>query len=48
MIKREKIFPSLYKETRGMQRLDYPPLHQDALPTENHERKKKRSQFHLP
>ena len=33
MIKCEKIFPSLYKETQGMQRLDYPLLHQDALPT---------------
>ena len=32
MIKREKILSSLYKETQGMQRLDYPPLHQDALP----------------
>ena len=33
MIKCEKIFPSLYKETQGMQCLDYPPLHQDALTT---------------
>ena len=41
MIKSEKIFPSLYKETQGMQRLDYPPLHQDALPTQNHQRKQK-------
>ena len=48
MIKCEKIFPSLYKETQGMQRLDYPPLHQDALPTQNHKRKKERSQFPLP
>ena len=47
MIKCEKIFPSLYKETQGMQRLDYPPLHQDALPTQNHQRKKERSQFTL-
>ena len=31
-----------------MQRLDYPPLHQDALPTQNHQRKKERSQFPLP
>ena len=31
MIKCEKIFPSLYKETQGMQHLNYPPLHQDAL-----------------
>ena len=30
-----------------MRRLDYPPLHQDALPTQNHQRKKERSQFHL-
>ena len=48
MIKCEKTFPSLYKETQGMQRLDYPPLHQDALPTQNHQRKKERSQFPLP
>ena len=40
MIKCEKIFPSLYKETQGMQRLDYPLLHQDALPTQNHQQKK--------
>ena len=31
-----------------MQRFDYPPLHQDALPTQNHQRKKERSQFPLP
>ena len=31
MIKCEKIFPSIYKETKGMQRLDYLPLYQDAL-----------------
>ena len=36
MTKCEKIFSSLYKETQGMQHLDYPPLHQDALPTQNH------------
>ena len=47
MIKCEKIFPSLYKETQGMQSLDYPTLHQDALPTQNHQRKKERSQFPL-
>ena len=41
MIKCGKIFLSLYKETQGMQRLDYPPLHQDALPTQNHQRKKR-------
>ena len=41
MIKCEKIFPSLSKETQGMQRLDYPPLHEDALPTQkNHQQKK--------
>ena len=38
MIKCEKIFPSIYKETQGMQRLDYPPLHQDALPTQKSDR----------
>ena len=48
MIKCEKIFPSIYKKTQGMQRLDYPPLHQDALPTQNHQREKERSQFPLP
>ena len=48
MIKCEKIFPSLYKKTQGMQRLNYPPLHQDALPTQNHQQKKERSQFPLP
>ena len=48
MIKYEKILPSLYIETQGMQRLDYPSLHQDALPTQNHQRKKERSQFPLP
>ena len=48
MTKYEKILFSLYKETQGMQRLDYPPLHQDALPTKNHQRKKERSQFPLP
>ena len=47
MIKCEKRFPSIYKETQGMQRLDYPLLHQDALPTQNHQRKKERSQFPL-
>ena len=41
MVKYEKIFPSLYKETQGMQHLDYPPLHQDALTTQNHQRNKK-------
>ena len=30
-----------------MQRLDYPPLHQDTLPTQNHQRKKEQSQFTL-
>ena len=39
MIKCEKIFSSLYKETQGMQRLDYHPLHQDDLPTQIHQRK---------
>ena len=48
MIKCKKKFPSIYIETQGMQRLDYPPLHQDALPTQNHQRKKERSQFPLP
>ena len=48
MIKREKIFPSLYKETQGMQRLHYPLLLQDALPAQNHQRKKEQSQFPLP
>ena len=48
MIKCEKMFPSLCKETQGMQRLDYPPLHQNALPTQNHQRNKKWSQFPLP
>ena len=48
MIKCEKMLSSLCKETQGMQRLDYPPLHQDALPTQNHQRKKERSQFPLP
>ena len=48
MIKCEKKIPSLYKETQGMQRLDYPLLHPDALPTQNHQRKKERSQFPLP
>ena len=47
MIKCEKIFPYLYKETQGMQRLDYPSLHQEALPTQNHQRKKERSQCPL-
>ena len=41
MTKCEKIFSSLYKETQGMQRLDYPPLHQDTLHIQNHQRKKK-------
>ena len=31
-----------------MQRLDYPPVHQDALPNQNHQRKKERSEFPLP
>ena len=31
-----------------MQHLDYPPLHQDALPTQNHQRKKERLQFLYP
>ena len=31
MIKCDEIFPSIYKETQGMQRLDYTPLHQDHL-----------------
>ena len=44
----KKKIPSLCKKTQGMQRLDYPPLHQDALPTQNHQRKKERSQFPLP
>ena len=36
MIKYEKkIFPSTYKETQGMQHLNYPLLHLDALPTQN-------------
>ena len=48
MIKCEKIFLSIYKETQRMQRLDYPPLHQDALPTQNHQREKEQSQFPLP
>ena len=48
MIKCEKIFPSVHKETQGMQHLDYLPLHKDALPTQNHQRKKDRSQFPLP
>ena len=48
MIKCEKIFSSLCKETPGMQRLGYPLLHQDALPTQNHQRKKELSQFPLP
>ena len=48
MIKCEKIFPSIYKETQGMQCLDYSPLHKDALPTQNHQRNKKWSQFPLP
>ena len=48
MIKCEKLLSSPYKETQGMQRLDYTPLHQDALPTQNHERKKEQSQFPLP
>ena len=38
MIKCEKNFPSINKETQGMQRLDCPPLHQNALHTENHQR----------
>ena len=41
MIKCEKIFPSPYKETQGMPRLDYTPLRQDALTTKNHQRNKK-------
>ena len=48
MIKCEKIFPSVYKETQGMQRLDYPALHQDALPTQNHQRKKSDHNFLYP
>ena len=48
MIKCEQIFPCIYKETQGMQCIDYPPLHQDALPTQNHQRKKELSQFPLP
>ena len=36
----KKIVPSIYKETQGMQRLDYPPLHQDALLTQNQRNKK--------
>ena len=47
MVKCEKIFPSLYIETQGMQRLDYHPLYQDALPTQNQQRKKEQSQFLL-
>ena len=31
-----------------MQCLDYPPLDQDALPTQNHQQEKERSQFPLP
>ena len=41
MIKCEKLLSSPYKETQGMQRLDYPLLHQDALPTQNHQWKKR-------
>ena len=41
MIKCEKIFPYLYKGTQGMQHLDYPSLHHDALPTRNHQKKKR-------
>ena len=41
MIKCENIFPSIYKETQGMQRLNYPPLHQDTLPTQKSSRKQK-------
>ena len=50
MIKCENLFPSIYKERQGMQRLDYPPLHQGALhvPTKNRQRNKKWSQFPLP
>ena len=48
MIECEKLLSSPYKETQGMQRLDYPPLHQDALPTQINLRKKERSQFPLP
>ena len=42
MIRCEKLFSSPYTETQGMQRLDYPLLHQDALPTQNRQRKKER------
>ena len=31
-----------------MQRLYYPPLHQDALPTQNHQRKKSDHNFLYP
>ena len=48
MIKCEKIFPSLYKETQGMQRLDYPPLHQDALPPKITNEKKSDHNFLYP
>ena len=46
MIKCEKIFPSLYKETQGMQRLVYPPLHQDALPPKITNEKKSDHNFY--
>ena len=38
----------MYKETQGMQRIDCPLLHQDALPTQNHKRNEKWSQLPLP
>ena len=31
-----------------MQRLDHPPLHEDALPTQNHQRKKSDHNFLYP
>ena len=35
----------MYKETQGMKRLDYPPLHQDVLPTQNNQQKKSDHNF---
>ena len=43
MIKCEKILPSLYKETQGMERFDYPPLYQDAFLTHPKSPTKKRA-----
>ena len=40
----KKILPCVYKDTQGMQHLDYPPLHKNVLPTQNHQQNNEWSQ----